>query len=91
MTSSEPRAGERIKAVHFTTDTIVVDLMDGRSISAPLSWFPRLHQATPEQRARWQVAGAGFGLHWPELDEDLSAQGLLRGAPAPGAKGTAAA
>ena len=89
--SSEPQAGERIKTVRFTMDSIIVELMDGRGISAPLDWFPRLHRATPEQRGNWQLAGAGFGLHWPELDEDLSVEGLLRGAPVPGVRGTAAA
>ena len=55
--------------------------MDGRSISVPLAWFPRLLDATPEQRARWEPAGAGYGIHWPDLDEDLSTEGILRGAP----------
>ena len=60
--------------------------MDGRSISVPLAWFPRLLSATPEQRARWEPAGAGYGIHWPDLDEDLSTEGLLRGAPAASAR-----
>jgi hypothetical protein len=58
-------------------------LADGRTISAPLAWYPRLLHATPEQRTNWQVAGAGYGIHWPEIDEDISVEGLLRGAPAP--------
>ena len=58
-------------------------LADGRTISAPLAWYPRLLHATPVEREDWQIAGAGFGIHWPSLDEDLSVAGLLRGAPAP--------
>jgi len=58
-------------------------LADGRVISVPLAWYPRLLNATPEQRENWQLAGGGFGIHWPELDEDLSSEGLLRGASAP--------
>lgn len=61
---------------------LIVDLVDGRTISAPLAWYPRLLHATPEARARWERAGGGYGIHWPELDEDLSTDGLLRGAPA---------
>jgi hypothetical protein len=56
--------------------------MDGRTISVPLAWYPRLLHATSEQRTHWEKAGAGYGIHWPELDEDLSTEGLLRGAPA---------
>lgn len=83
MNASEPKIGERVKDVHCTEDVLSVDLFDGRTISVPLAWYPRLENATPEQRARWQVCGGGYGIHWPELDEDLSTQGLLRGAPAP--------
>lgn len=61
--------------------SLVVSLADGRVISAPLAWFPRLLHATPEQRANWRIAGGGFGLHWPDVDEDIAAEGLLRGAP----------
>jgi hypothetical protein len=75
--------GERITNVHCTDDALVVSLADGRTISAPLAWYPRLLHATPVEREDWQIAGAGFGIHWPSLDEDLSVAGLLRGAPAP--------
>jgi hypothetical protein len=75
-------ADTRVKSVSIDADRLTVELMDGRAISAPLAWYPRLSQATPEQRARWEVAGGGYGLHWPDLDEDLSTDGLLRGAPA---------
>jgi len=61
-----------------------VDLADGRTISVPLEWYPRLHNASLAQRLNWQVCGAGYGIHWPEIDEDLSTAGLLRGEPAPG-------
>jgi hypothetical protein len=79
---TEPRAGERITGVRLTEDTLSVDLLDGRTISVPLAWYPRLLHATPEQREKWQIAGGGFGIHWPDVDEDLSTEGLLRGAPA---------
>ena len=62
--------------------SLSVDLMDGRTILVPLAWYPRLLRATPEQRADWQVAGGGYSIHWPEIDEDLSTEGLLRGAAA---------
>ena len=77
-------ANERVKDVIITEDSISVDLMDGRTIIAPLIWYPRLYHATSEQLADWQISGGGYGIHWPEIDEDLSTEGLLRGAPAPG-------
>jgi hypothetical protein len=83
MNTSAPKAGERVKDVHFSEDTISVDLFDGRTITVPLAWYPRLLHATPEQRANWQLAGAGFGMYWPDIDEDLNTHGLLHGAPAP--------
>jgi hypothetical protein len=83
MDFSEPKAGERIKDVRVTDDSLSVDLADGRTITVPLVWFPRLLNATSDQRKNWQIAGAGFGLHWPDIDEDISVQGLLLGAPAP--------
>ena len=76
-------ADERVQDVRFDAHSLIVDLMDGRTISAPLAWYPRLLHATPEQRAHCVVAGADYGVHWPELDEDLSVEGLLRGAAAP--------
>ena len=82
MTSTEPQPGERIKAVRFTRDSLVVDLVDGRSVSVPLAWYPRLVAASAKERANWKLSGAGFGIHWPDIDEDLSVEGLLRGAPA---------
>jgi hypothetical protein len=76
-------ADERVEGVKITDDTLTVSLMDGRTISVPLAWYPRLRKATPAQRKNWQIAGGGYGIHWPEVDEDLSTEGLLRGAPAP--------
>jgi len=67
-------------------DKLIVDLADGRSISVPLAWFPRLLHATSMERENGEIAGAGYGLHWPDIDEDLSVEGLLRGAPAPQSK-----
>ncbi len=69
--------------VRFTDDAISVDLLDGRTITVPLAWYPRLLHATAEQREKWEIAGAGYGIHWPDIDEDLSTRGLLEGAPAP--------
>jgi hypothetical protein len=83
MSTSEPKAGERIRGVHFSDDTLSVDLVDGRTIIVPLVWYPRLLHATAAQRANWRIAGGGYGIHWPDVDEDLSSEGLLRGAPAP--------
>ena len=76
-------ADERVRDVRVSEDTLTVDLMDGRSISVPLVWYPRLLSGTAKQRSNWKVCAAGYGIHWPDLDEDLSTEGLLRGAPAP--------
>jgi hypothetical protein len=76
-------ADERVSKVSFTSDSLCVSLMDGRSISVPLTWYPKLLHASVEQRNHWKVAGGGYGIHWPDLDEDLSTEGILRGAPAP--------
>jgi hypothetical protein len=76
-------ADERIQSVDIDEDFLTVGLMDGRRISVPLAWYPRLLNAAPELRRKWQISAAGYGLHWPDIDEDLSTEGLLRGAPAP--------
>lgn len=81
-------AGERVRGVHFTEDSLAVDLADGRTITVPLAWFPRLLNAPP-QRANWNLSAAGYGIHWPEIDEDLCTEGLPRGAPAAETKGGA--
>jgi len=75
--------GEKIVDAEVTEDELKVELLDGRTVTVPLAWYPRLLHATPEQRANWKIAGGGFGIHWADVDEDLSSEGLLRGAPAP--------
>jgi hypothetical protein len=72
----------RVKAVSVTDDRITFDLVDGRTVSVPLAWSWRLSDATPEQRAHYEIIGDGQGVHWPDIDEDLSAQGMLTGVPA---------
>ena len=69
----------RAQRVSLTDDTLVVDLIDGRTIAVPLTWYPRLAHGTRAERARWRLIGEGEGLHWPELDEDISVEGLLAG------------
>ena len=76
-------ADERVLDVQFTDDTLSVSLRDGRTITVPLVWYPRLLNATLAQRRNWKIAGGGYGIHWPDIDEDLSTEGLLRGTPAP--------
>ncbi len=63
--------------VSFTEDSLVVTLTDGRQVSAPLEWFPRLRDATPKQRKIWRLIGGGVGIHWEEIDEDISVRSLL--------------
>lgn len=70
----------RVMNVRIDDDRLSVDLMDGRTISAPLAWYPRLAAGTQAQRENWELCGAGMGIHWPDLDEDLSTEGLLMGA-----------
>jgi hypothetical protein len=71
----------RAIAVHLTDDTLVVDLADGRSLSAPLAWYPRLLQGSPAERSNYRLIGSGEGIHWPDLDEDVSVEGILAGRP----------
>ena len=78
VASMEPR----IQDVHVTEDEIVAHLVDGRVISVPLAWSWRLSEATPKQRANFRLIGAGQGVHWPDVDEDISAEGMLTGTPA---------
>jgi hypothetical protein len=65
--------------VAVSDDTITVDLSDGRTISIPIGWYPRLLHGTPEQRNNWRLIGTGEGIHWPELDEDISVENLISG------------
>jgi hypothetical protein len=80
MNTSTNIPDARIRDVRVTHDTLHVDLIDGRTISVPLAWYPRLMKATGAQRKKWEIAGGGYGIHWAEIDEDLSSEGLLRGA-----------
>jgi len=73
----------KIKDVKVTEETITAYLFDGRIISVPLAWSWRLSEATPEQRANYEIIGDGHGVHWPDIDEDISAEGMLFGIPAP--------
>lgn len=69
----------RIVSVTISDDTLSVDLEDGRSVSVPIGWYPRLAHGTPAERANFQVSGADYGIHWPDLDEDIGVDGLLLG------------
>jgi hypothetical protein len=79
-------ADERIRHVSIDAEFLIVDLVDGRRICTPLAWYPRLVSATRQQLEDWEIIGAGHGVHWEQLDEDLSAAGMLRGSPAAGYK-----
>lgn len=81
MTSSLPSIDARAKEVTVTEDELIVVLADGRRVAIPLAWFPRLLHATAGQRSRFEILGDGVGIHWPDVDEDLSVAGLLRGTP----------
>ena len=76
------------ESVTVTQDTLSVDLSDGRTISVPLAWFPRLVHATPEERNNWRLIGKGRGVHWEDLDEDISVEGLLAGKPSGESQGS---
>ena len=67
--------------VTLSDETLTVELVDGRSVSIPLAWYPRLTHATPAERKNWRLIGRGEGIHWPDLDEDISVEGLLAGRP----------
>ncbi len=73
----------RIKSVEITDEEIVAHLIDGRTISVPLAWSWRLSEATAEERAHYEIIGDGHGINWPDIDEDISAEGMLYGTPAP--------
>jgi len=81
MSSSAPMIDTRAKQVEVTDDELTVLLADGRRISVPLAWYPRLLNATADQRRNFELLGDGHGIHWPEIDEDLSVSGLLRATP----------
>jgi len=83
MSSSVVETSPRAQDVSVSKDELTVALADGRRVSVPLVWFPRLLHASPAERANWDLLGDGEGIHWPEIDEDLSIAGILRGTPAP--------
>ena len=77
MSTSAVRIEPRAIEVSVSEDALTVRLADGREVSVPLAWFPRLLRGSPEQRSHWKLVGGGVGIHWPDLDEDLSVAGLL--------------
>jgi hypothetical protein len=83
MSSSLVEVNPRAEEVSVSENELTVSLADGRRISVPLAWFPRLLHATPAQRSHWELLGDGEGIRWPEIDEDLSVAGILRGTPSP--------
>jgi uncharacterized protein DUF2442 len=78
VAASEPR----FASIHVTADSIVAELTDGRTVSVPLAWSWRLSEASPAQRNKFELIGSGEGVHWPDVDEDISARGMLQGVPA---------
>lgn len=83
MSTSAVETEPRATNVDVGEDEVTVHLVDGRKISVPLVWYPRLLDASPEQRREWELIGDGEGIHWPQVDEDLSVAGMLRGIRAP--------
>jgi len=81
MQTSEYDPRIRARDARFTAEGMSVLLADGRTISVPLEWYPRLHRATPAQRANWRLIGEGHGIHWPDVDEDVSTIMLVEGWP----------
>ena len=79
MTSVVTLTSSRVVNVTVTDDTLSVDLEDGRTIAIPIVWYPRLAYGTPEERTNFQISGAGYGIHWPDLDEDIGVEGLMIG------------
>jgi len=79
MNSSMPEIQIAILLVHVTADTLTADLSDGRTISVPLTWYPRLLHGSVKERNRWRLIAQGHGVHWPDLDEDVSIENLLLG------------
>lgn len=69
----------KIVGVIVSDDTLTVDLEDGRTIAVPIGWYPRLAHGTPAERSNFQISGAGYGIHWPDLDEDIGVEGILLG------------
>ena len=84
------RATPAATNVLVTDDTLTVDLSDGRTISVPLAWYPRLVHGTQEERSDWRLIGRGEGIHWPQLDDDISVEGLIAGKPSGESQGSLA-
>src|SRR5712691_2562716 len=80
-TSTVPTETATAKNVRVTDRSLVVELRDGRVVSVPLGWYPRLAEGSPSERRRWELLGPGIGIHWPDLDEDISVDGVLQGLP----------
>ena len=80
-TSSAATEAATAKHVQVTARALIVELQDGRTVSVPLQWYPRLAHGSPSERQRWELIGPGLGIHWPALDEDISIDGLLQGLP----------
>lgn len=81
-TAAQPNSEPRIRVVEVSEDSITAQLTDGRTISVPLAWSWRLSDATSEQRSHYELIGQGSGIHWPDIDEDISVRGMLEGIPA---------
>jgi Protein of unknown function (DUF2442) len=80
MSISETELGQALaRGISVSDDALIADLMDGRTITAPIAWFPRLAHGTPAERANWRLIARGEGIHWPDLDEDISVESLLAG------------
>ena len=79
MTFSNLATEAAAKAVRVTADSLIVELRDGRTVSVPLGWYPRLAEGSPRERRHWELIGPGIGIHWPDLDEDISIEALLSG------------
>src|SRR3989449_11761805 len=80
-TSIVPTETATAKNVRVTDRALVVELRDGPVVSVPLAWYPRLAEGSPAERRRWELLGPGIGIHWPDLDEDISVEGLIQGLP----------
>ena len=80
ITTTEMRLA-RVQQVEVTEDTLIMDLDDGRTVSVPLVWYPRLLHATPDERLHWRIIGNGDGIHWLDLDEDISVENIIFGRP----------
>ena len=79
MKASQTRIDADAQCVRVTEDELTVELTDGRTISVPIGWYPRLSRGTPEERANWELLGGGMGIHWEDLDEDIRVGALLEG------------